>query len=358
MLLTRAGPAEVGPVDELTERARKIQPRRARGELHRVAVGHNLAEAELIQGILLEEGIPSLLRRSGGFDVPDFLAAGPRDVMVPASGVETARELLAFEDQPLIEREPDDFRTARVPAGGGAARLPARLRRAHDLDLGADLLSAGTSVIASRPSCGPEGPPVASSCTWSHPDRLDLPHPGAERRLERGHRAALRQAVDQQVAGVPADLAVEQVEDAAAEDDRVAGRGRERRAPTLVEPPQHRWAEARVLPGVVLGATLDQPRPAQVAGKRPRSPRRRNPRVVGGEDELGVEALRGAAQGPQRIRRRPPAAPGRRRSTCATRSWSPSRPDTGAPPALPRAGPPAGRDELPRATPSSDGGSP
>ena len=110
MLLTRAGPAEVGPVDELTERARKIQPRRARGELHRVAVGSNLAEAELIQGILLEEGIPSMLRRSGGFDVPDFLAAGPRDVMVPASGVETARELLAFEDQPLIEREPDDFR--------------------------------------------------------------------------------------------------------------------------------------------------------------------------------------------------------------------------------------------------------
>ena len=34
--------------------------------------------------MLLEEGIPSLLRRSGGFDVPDFLAAGPRDVLVPA----------------------------------------------------------------------------------------------------------------------------------------------------------------------------------------------------------------------------------------------------------------------------------
>ena len=33
--------------------------------------------------------------------------------MVPASGVETARELLAFEDQPLIERR--------------AGRLPSRL---------------------------------------------------------------------------------------------------------------------------------------------------------------------------------------------------------------------------------------
>jgi hypothetical protein len=111
MVLTGAGPGEVEKVDEWTERARKIQPRLARGEVHRVAVGLNLAEAELIQGILLEEGIPSILRRSGGFDVPDFLAAGPRDVMVPASGVEKARELLAYDgQQQLIEREPDDFR--------------------------------------------------------------------------------------------------------------------------------------------------------------------------------------------------------------------------------------------------------
>lgn len=62
-----------------------------------MAVVQNLSEGELVQGILLEEGIPSILRRSGGFDVPDFLAAGPRDVMVPASGVETARALLAPE---------------------------------------------------------------------------------------------------------------------------------------------------------------------------------------------------------------------------------------------------------------------
>lgn len=57
----------------------------------------NLAEGELVQGILLEEGIPSILRRSGGFDVPDMIAAGPRDVLVPASGVEAARALLAAD---------------------------------------------------------------------------------------------------------------------------------------------------------------------------------------------------------------------------------------------------------------------
>ena len=38
--------------------------------------------------------MPSLTRRSGGFDVPDFLASGPRDILVPASGVERAREVL------------------------------------------------------------------------------------------------------------------------------------------------------------------------------------------------------------------------------------------------------------------------
>ena len=40
--------------------------------------------------MLLEEGIPSILRRTRGFDVPDFLAAGPRDVIVPETGVEAA----------------------------------------------------------------------------------------------------------------------------------------------------------------------------------------------------------------------------------------------------------------------------
>jgi hypothetical protein len=38
--------------------------------------------------------VPSVLRRSAGFDVPDFLAAGPRDVLVPDGGAGAARELL------------------------------------------------------------------------------------------------------------------------------------------------------------------------------------------------------------------------------------------------------------------------
>jgi hypothetical protein len=48
--------------------------------------------------------VPSLLRRSAGFDVPDFLAAGPRDVLVPESGLATAREVLLEGE--LISGEP------------------------------------------------------------------------------------------------------------------------------------------------------------------------------------------------------------------------------------------------------------
>ena len=82
------------PLDPRHERARKIKPQLAEGSLVRVVGARNQAEAEFIQGLLLEEGVPSLLRRSAGFDVPDFLAAGPRDVLVPAAGLLTAREVL------------------------------------------------------------------------------------------------------------------------------------------------------------------------------------------------------------------------------------------------------------------------
>ena len=86
------------PVTAAHERARKIKPQLSEGELVKVAGGRNQSEAELIQGLLLEEGVPSMLRRSRGFDVPDMLAAGPRDVLVPRSGAATAREVLLQAD--------------------------------------------------------------------------------------------------------------------------------------------------------------------------------------------------------------------------------------------------------------------
>jgi hypothetical protein len=105
MPLVHAGRSGVDePVSAAHERARKIKPQFTEGDLVRVAGARHQAEAELVQGILLEEGIPSMLRRTRGFDVPDMLAAGPRDVMVPASGAEAAREVLLQAE--LIGDEP------------------------------------------------------------------------------------------------------------------------------------------------------------------------------------------------------------------------------------------------------------
>ncbi len=104
MPLTYAGAGVVGePITAQHERARKIKPQLAEGELVKVAGARNQTEAEFLQGMLLEEGVPSTLRRARGFDVPDMLAAGPRDVMVPTSGAATAREvLLQAELDPLV----------------------------------------------------------------------------------------------------------------------------------------------------------------------------------------------------------------------------------------------------------------
>jgi hypothetical protein len=81
-------------VSERRRRARLIKPQLSEGPLVKVARARNQAEGEFLQSLLLEQGVPSLLRRSAGFDVPDMLFAGPRDVLVAASGVETARETL------------------------------------------------------------------------------------------------------------------------------------------------------------------------------------------------------------------------------------------------------------------------
>jgi hypothetical protein len=118
-----AGPLET-PLSDAHGMARKIDPAFTEGELVRVAGGRNQAEAELIQGLLLEFGVPSILRRTAGFDVPDFLAAGPRDVLVPAAGAQTANEVLLQADlAPTTDdsRPPRPLLLAAVVALGGAA---------------------------------------------------------------------------------------------------------------------------------------------------------------------------------------------------------------------------------------------
>jgi hypothetical protein len=98
MPLVEPGEPIEAPLSDAHGRARKINPLYTEGRLVRVAGGRNQAEAELIQNLLLEEGVPSVLRRTAGFDVPDFLAAGPRDVLVAEAGAEAAREVLLQAD--------------------------------------------------------------------------------------------------------------------------------------------------------------------------------------------------------------------------------------------------------------------
>ena len=118
MPLVFADAEEIEPTSAAHEQARKIRPRYAKGDPVRVTGARNLAEAELIQGMLLDQGVPSILRRTRGFDVPDFLAAGPRDVLVPSSGYEAARGLLRDADMLSREAEPGE-----LPGIGSPAKL-------------------------------------------------------------------------------------------------------------------------------------------------------------------------------------------------------------------------------------------
>jgi hypothetical protein len=82
----------------------------------------------MLQGLLSEAGIPSVLKRSGGFDAPEFLAAGPRDVFVNSDSAQKARGVLA---ETLIESEGEERAElsgeARLRRGVGGETSPARL---------------------------------------------------------------------------------------------------------------------------------------------------------------------------------------------------------------------------------------
>jgi hypothetical protein len=92
-LVYASGPAPA-PADARARKARKIKPQYTEGALVQVARAENLAQAELLQGLLLEEGIPSMLRGSIAGYAP---LIGTREILVPESGAEAAREALEWE---------------------------------------------------------------------------------------------------------------------------------------------------------------------------------------------------------------------------------------------------------------------
>ncbi len=118
MPLVYVGQGDLKPITAAHEKARKVKPQYTGGEPVKVAFAQNLAEAQMIQGILLEEGIPSFERRTRGFDVPDFLAAGPRDILVPASAAEAAHDLLDADTGDAPSEDASTVAAATAPRPG------------------------------------------------------------------------------------------------------------------------------------------------------------------------------------------------------------------------------------------------
>jgi Putative prokaryotic signal transducing protein len=98
------------------------------GNFVKVAFARTQPEAEMLQGLLSEAGIPSMLKRSAAFDNPDFLAAGPRDVYVAAEIAQRARQVLA---DTMIEDERDEVaeleQERRLARGETGVTPPGRL---------------------------------------------------------------------------------------------------------------------------------------------------------------------------------------------------------------------------------------
>jgi hypothetical protein len=81
----------------------------------------------MLQGLLLDAEVPSVLKRSRGFDNPDFLSAGPHDIYVVSSLAEKARTVLA--DTMVAEGEDPESAVLEEQARlrGSGASSPGRL---------------------------------------------------------------------------------------------------------------------------------------------------------------------------------------------------------------------------------------
>src|ERR1700744_536036 len=97
------------------------------GKLVKVGFARHQAEAEMLQALLQESRIPSVLKRSGGFDAPEFLAAGPRDIWVHSDHARLARRLLeeaTTDGEDEAEERAEIEGEARLRCPGGEPMTP------------------------------------------------------------------------------------------------------------------------------------------------------------------------------------------------------------------------------------------
>jgi hypothetical protein len=64
-------------------------------ELVRLTGANGQPEAEMMQQLLQQEGIDVLVQRAPGFDLPQYLAGGPRELYVRREQLEAARAIVA-----------------------------------------------------------------------------------------------------------------------------------------------------------------------------------------------------------------------------------------------------------------------
>jgi Putative prokaryotic signal transducing protein len=106
-------------------RGRKVNPLYTEGRLVKVARAANLAQAEFLAGILLGEGIPCMLSSAASIVAVYAPVAGPRDVLVPESGAQAAREALAWSAEHRDSAAMADATVAQPP-GEDAPTTPGR----------------------------------------------------------------------------------------------------------------------------------------------------------------------------------------------------------------------------------------
>src|SRR6185503_18708474 len=78
----------------------RLKPEYARGDLVAVTTVPNQAEAEMVRDMLLNEGIPAMVRLGRLFDPRNLPAVTAHEVVVRASGYEAAHQLVHGELPP------------------------------------------------------------------------------------------------------------------------------------------------------------------------------------------------------------------------------------------------------------------
>jgi hypothetical protein len=98
------------------------------GRFVKVGFGRTQVEAEMLRGLLGDAGIPSVLKRTIGFDTPEFFASGPHDVFVNVGDAQRAREVIA---ETMVEEEGGEVAALeeerRLARGDSAGLPPGRL---------------------------------------------------------------------------------------------------------------------------------------------------------------------------------------------------------------------------------------